>query len=211
VFPAWVPTVANRRLAHASRALRDRAVGVLRSCRTVPPAPGSLLALLLQRGQQAGAGETEMVDELVTLVVAGHQSTAAAIGFTFYALAANPAAARRSRQEAASVLGDRRAAAADLPGLGYTRMVVDEAIRLYPPVWIITRRAVRNVEVGDRTLRAGTVVHISPYTLHRNPAHWPEPDRFLPERFARAGDRHRFAYAPFGGGLYKCASATTSR
>ena len=204
VFPEWLPTPANRRLARASRALRERATRLVRSSTTNPPAPGSLLAQLLDRARAAGTSEAELVDELRTLVVAGHQSTAAAIAFTLHALATHPVPARQVEQEAASVLGDRAATAADLPRLPHTRMAVDEALRMYPPVWIITRRATRDIELGNRRLRAGTVVHICPHTLHRNPAHWPEPDRFLPERFADTGDRHQFAYAPFGGGPHKC-------
>jgi cytochrome P450 len=204
VFPERLPTPANRRLARASRALRERAAGVLRSSGAVPPAPGSLLAQLLEQAKAAGTSRTDLVDELVTLVVAGHQSTAAAIAFTFYALAANAEPARLVQREASGVLGGRPATAADLPDLRHTRMVVDEAVRMYPPVWIITRRAVRGTELGGRNLPAGTIVHICPHTLHRNPAHWQEPDRFRPERFATAGQRHRFAYAPFGGGAYKC-------
>jgi cytochrome P450 len=204
VFPERLPTPANRRLAGAARALRERAAQLLRSCRSLPPAPGSLLAMLLDRAQATGTGEVELVDELVTLVVAGHQSTAAAIVFTFYALAAHPEQARRVAHEAAGVLAGRPATAGDLPGLGHTGMVVAEAVRMYPPVWIITRRALRATDLGGRALPAGTVVHICPHTLHRNPAYWPEPDRFRPERFFEAGNPHQFAYAPFGGGPHKC-------
>lgn len=204
VLPERVPTPANRRLAHASRRLRERAASLLRSSATDPPPPGSLLAQLLEQGQATGASQTELLDELVTLVVAGHQSTAAAIAFTFYALATNPEPARLVEREAATLLGTHAATAADLPRLRHTRMAVDEALRMYPPVWIITRRAARDTELGDRRLSAGTVVHICPHTLHRNPAHWPDPDRFRPDRFADAGDRHRFAYAPFGAGPHKC-------
>jgi enediyne biosynthesis protein E7 len=204
VFPERLPTPANRRLARASRALRERAEELVRRSDADPPAPGSLLAQLLERARVSGTSHADLIDELLTLVVAGHQSTAAAIAFTFYALATNPDPARRVEREAAEVLDGRAATAADLPRLRHARMAVDEAIRMYPPVWIITRRVVRGIRLGDRELRAGTIVHISPYTLHRHPGHWPEPERFRPERFAGSGDQHRFAYAPFGGGPYKC-------
>jgi cytochrome P450 len=77
-------------------------------------------------------------------------------------------------------------------------------MRLFPPVWIITRRTIGTQRLGGHSLKPGTTVHICPHTLHRNPAHWPEPDRFMPERFDGTGHRHRFAYAPFGGGPHKC-------
>jgi enediyne biosynthesis protein E7 len=197
VFPAWLPTPGNRRLGRATAALRDRAADLLR---LDEPAPDSTLGRLLARESD----RTRILDELVTLVVAGHQSTAAAITFTLYLLAQHPSEASLVAEEATTTLDGRAATIDDLPALPRTAMVVAEAMRLFPPVWIITRRTIGVQRLGGHTLRPGTTVHISPHTLHRNPAHWPEPDRFLPERFDGTGDRHRFAYAPFGGGPHKC-------
>jgi cytochrome P450 len=147
---------------------------------------------------------TRILDELVTLVVAGHQSTAAAITFTLYLLAKHPSEARRIAEEATGALNGRAATIDDLPALPRTAMVVAESMRLFPPVWIITRRTIGTQRLGGHSLKPGTTVHICPHTLHRNPAHWPEPDRFMPERFDGTHHRHRFAYAPFGGGPHKC-------
>jgi enediyne biosynthesis protein E7 len=197
VFPAWLPTPGNRRLGRATAALRDRAADLLR---LDEPAPDTILGRLLAREPD----RTRVLDELVTLVVAGHHSTAAAIAFTLYLLAQHPDEAERVAEEATAVLNGRAATIEDLPALPHTAMVVAEAMRLFPPVWIITRRSIGRQRLGDHDLKAGTTVHICPHTLHRNPAHWPEPDRFQPGRFDGTSHRHRFAYAPFGGGPHKC-------
>jgi len=199
VFPAWLRTPANRRLGAATDALRRSAAELLLADGIEP---GALL-----EGLRRDADGDQLLDELVTLVVAGHQSTAASIAFSLHLLAAHPEHAARLAAEARSVLAGRPATMADLPSLPYTALVVAESMRLFPPVWIITRRVLRERQWAGRRVPAGAVVHVCPHTLHRNPAHWPEPDRFAPERFAdldaRRG-RHRFAYAPFGGGPHKC-------
>jgi cytochrome P450 len=197
VFPDWLPTPGNRRLGHATAGLRNRAADLLR---LDEPAPDTVLGRLLARESDP----TRILDELVTLVVAGHQSTAAAITFTLYLLAKHPSEARRITEEATATLNGRPATIDDLPALPRTAMVVAESMRLFPPVWIITRRTIGVQRLGGHTLRPRTTVHICPHTLHRNPMHWPEPDRFLPERFDGTSHRHRFAYAPFGGGPHKC-------
>lgn len=137
-------------------------------------------------------------------MVGGHQSTAAAIGFTLYLLAAHPDEAERVAAEAGTVLRGRPATADDLPALPRTAMVVAESLRLYPPVWIIMRRTTGSQDLPGLRLRSGATVHISPHTLHRNPALWPEPDVFRPDRFADPVAGLRSAYAPFGGGPHKC-------
>ena len=197
VFPGWVPTPNNRRLARAAAAFRDRAAELLR---TGGYPPDSLLGRLQDRGVEP----RHLLDELVTFVVGGHQSTAAAVGFALYLLAAYPDEAELVAREADQVLRGRAATADDLPALPRTGMVVAESLRLYPPVWIIMRRMAGSRELPGWRLSPGTTVHISPHTLHRNPRYWPEPDAFRPDRFADPGAGHRFAYAPFGGGPHKC-------
>jgi len=177
--------------------LRDRAADLLLER---PPGPETLLGQLLARGSSG----KQLLDQLVTLVVGGHQSTAAAITFTLYLLAKHPSEAREVTDEATSVLNGRAATIDDLPALPRTAMVVAESLRLFPPVWIIMRRTVGVQHLGSGALPSGTVVHISPHTLHRHPTHWPEPERFLPDRFADTRGQHRFAYAPFGAGPHKC-------
>jgi cytochrome P450 len=108
------------------------------------------------------------------------------------------------------VLGGRLPTAADLLALGLTRRVLDEVIRLYPPVWLISRRAIRDTELGGYLVPAGTLICISPWTLHRNPADWPDPERFDPGRFLpeAAAARPSHAYLPFGGGPRVCIGQT---
>jgi enediyne biosynthesis protein E7 len=197
VFPPWVRTPGNHRLRRGAEAMRVRAEALLRE----PVPPDTLLGQLVER---AGPERARLLDELVTLVVAGHHSTAASIGFTLYLLARHPEYARLVAEEASAVLAGRAATVDDLPALPHTALVVAESMRLYPPVWIITRRTLSAQRLGERTLARGTVVHICPHTLHRNPVHWPDPDSFRPERFAGSTGRHSFAYVPFGGGPHKC-------
>ncbi|MGA4844421.1 cytochrome P450 [Streptomyces sp. G45] len=151
-------------------------------------------------------GRQRLRDDLVTLLLAGHETTASTLGWTFHLLDRHPWAAERVRDEAVAALGVRLPGLADLHRLPYTTMVVQEAMRLYPPVWILPRRAQRPDDVGGYHVPVGTDVLICPYTLHRHPAFWPEPERFDPERFdpERPVERPRYAYIPFGAGPRFC-------
>lgn len=145
-------------------------------------------------------------DELITLMLAGHETTASTLGWTWYLVDRHPEVFERLHEEAVRVLGARRPVYQDLHELRFTGMVVEEAMRLYPPVWLLPRRAVGEDEIGGYYVPAGADVMLCPYTLHRHPAFWPEPDRFDPDRFApeRAGERARYAYIPFGAGPRFC-------
>lgn len=145
-------------------------------------------------------------DELVTLLLAGHETTASTLGWTFHLVGHLPEIWRRLHDEAVSVLGDRPPVYADLRELTYTTMVVQEAMRLYPPVWILTRVAQQEDDIGGYHVPAGSDVLVCPYTLHRNPEFWDRPEEFRPERFdpERPTDRHRYAYIPFGAGPRFC-------
>ncbi|MFC4057172.1 cytochrome P450 [Planomonospora corallina] len=145
-------------------------------------------------------------EELITLLLAGHETTASTLSWTFHLVGEHPEVRERLHAEAVAVLGDRLPVYEDLHRLKYTAMVLEEVMRLYPPVWALPRRAVADDEVGGYRVPAGADVMISPYTLHRHPRFWDEPDRFVPERFdpdAPAG-RPRYAYIPFGAGPRFC-------
>jgi cytochrome P450 len=150
-----------------------------------------------------------MRDEIVTILLAGHETTASTLSWTWYLLSRHPEAAAAMHAEAVTVLGDRRPSHEDLARLPYTTMVIEEAMRLYPPVWGLTRKAVGADEVGGYLVPAGADVMISPYTLHRHPGFWPEPDRFRPERFEAStrATAHRYAYIPFGAGPRVCVGS----
>jgi cytochrome P450 len=131
---------------------------------------------------------------------------ASALTWTFYLLARHPEAWDRLQAEVRSVLGGRPPTTEDLPRLDYTRQVFDEALRLYPPAWLITRKSIAADELDGKPVLPGALMIISPYTVQRTAAFWPQPERFAPERFAagQAESRPRFAYIPFGGGPRLC-------
>ena len=145
-------------------------------------------------------------DELVTILLAGHETTASTLSWTWYELSRQPEIAERIRAEALAAFGDGLPQYEDLHRLPYTAMVIQETMRLHPAVWILPRRSLAAETVGGFEIPAGADVLICPYTLHRHPDFWDEPDRFDPERFApdKAAARHRYAYIPFGGGPRFC-------
>ena len=174
-----------------------------------------LLSMLLEaRDEESGEGMTDrqLRDELVTLFLAGHETTAIALTWTFHLLAQNPAAEAKLQAEVDAVLGNREAPAfEDLERLPWARMVADEAMRLYPPAYVFSRRAVGDDQLGPFHMPAGAHIVISPYALHRHPDYWPEPESFKPERFKPArfapdapAERPKHAYLPFGGGPRIC-------
>jgi cytochrome P450 len=168
-----------------------------------------LLQLLLDaRDADTGEamGDAEVVDEIMTLVVAGHETTASTLNWTWWLLATHPAIAMRvaAEQCAAGDLG--HASYADLIRLPYTRQVVDESMRLYPPGWLLTRRSIGPDRLGGHAVPPGTDVFISPYLVHRHPRHWLLPETFDPGHFdpPQVEARHAFAYIPFAAGPRHC-------
>jgi cytochrome P450 len=151
--------------------------------------------------------DKQLRDELVTLFLAGHETTAIALTWTFHLLAQTPRAEAILQAEVDEVLGERAAPAFDdLERLSYARMVAEEALRLYPPAYVFSRRSAGEDQLGPFRMPAGAHIVISPYALHRRPDYWPEPDAFWPERFAPGArtDRPKLAYLPFGGGPRIC-------
>jgi cytochrome P450 len=142
----------------------------------------------------------------VTLWVAGQTTVAAALAWTGYLLAQHPEAARALHGELDTVLGGRRPTPQDLPRLRYTRQVLEESLRLYPPTWVTVRTPSAADAIGGHAIPAHAILLLSPYVLHRHPAFWEHPEQFDPERFtpARAVGRQHFAYVPFGGGPRAC-------
>jgi cytochrome P450 len=147
-----------------------------------------------------------MRDEALSLFVAGHETTANALSWCWYLLSQHPAIYMRMQEEADLVLHGRPPDGADLPNLPYTLQVWKETLRLYPPVYAFTRRAMSATQLGPYAIPCGTSVVISPYTLHRRPNIFAEPERFNPERFApeREQSLPRYAFLPFGAGPHIC-------
>ncbi|MGO8949827.1 MAG: cytochrome P450 [Ktedonobacterales bacterium] len=172
-----------------------------------------LISMLLHaRDEETGESmnDRQLHDEIITLLLAGHETTAVALTWTWYLLSMHPSVERRLHDELHTVLAGRTPTANDLPQLTYTRMVIEEAMRLYPPVWSILRRAVADDDIGPYHVPAGTSIFISPYAVHRHTAFWEDPEAFDPERFTpeRSGGRPHFAYVPFGGGPRQCIGNT---
>jgi cytochrome P450 len=227
-LPQWVPTPGHRRFTRAIRTI-DAFIARLVAERRAEAASGTgapglgasglaaagtqdfLSLLLAARDPDSGEpmSDTQVRDEVITMLAAGHDTVTEALTWTLYLLAQHPDIAERVRQEVSTVLGSREPRADDLAALPFVGCVVHESMRLYPPIWGLMRTTIAADEIDGYALPPDARVIISPYVVHRSPALWPEPDRFLPDRFAQpqAEGRHRFAYFPFGAGPRLCVGA----
>jgi cytochrome P450 len=205
--PTWLPLPSRRRLGRAVATLDETCARVVRARRERGlGSDDDLLGLLLRSADEHGGLTPHQVrDELVTLVIAGHETVATALSWTFQLLAEHPEVQAQVHAEVDTALGGRQATWPDLPALSRTRQVVDEALRLYPPAWIVTRRALGDDVVAGVEVPAGSLVIISPWLLHRRPQAWPDPLRFDPDRFPSPRDSApRGDYLPFGAGPRLC-------
>jgi cytochrome P450 len=157
-------------------------------------------------GARTGLSSTELRDEVLTIFLAGYETVANALSWTWLLLGQNPEAEARLHAELDTVLEGRLPTLEDLPRLPYTEMVVAESMRLYPPAWAMGRQATEDVEIGPYRLPQGTFVFFSQYIVQRNPKYFPDPLLFRPERFTpeAKAQRPKFAYFPFGGGSRQC-------
>jgi cytochrome P450 len=175
------------------------------------PEAHDLLAMLLAARDEEGRGmdDRQIRDEVLTLLLAGHETTALALSWTWYLLAQNPAVERKLHEELDRVLGGRAPGVEDLPRLTYTEKVVKESLRLYPPAYAILRLAIEDAEIGGFKIPKGSSVGVSPWVTHRDPRFFPEPEKFWPERWTEEFQQKlpRFAYFPFGGGPRICVGA----
>ena len=209
LLPDWFPSPTNRRLQRVVRELDAIIFRIIAQRRASGEDPEDLLSLLLHASDEDDGGgmtDRQLRDELMTLFLAGHETTAVALSWTWYLLAQHPSVEAQLVAELESVLGGRPPTTADLPRLAYTEMVVQEALRLYPPAWALSRGTRAPCEIGGQRLAAGTEVIMSPWVLQRDPRYFERPDDFHPERW-RAGLAKRlprFAYFPFGGGQRRC-------
>jgi cytochrome P450 len=208
--PEWLPTPANLRAKRDLEVLDRVVMGMIDQRRASGEDHGDLLSMLLlardEEDRDRAMTDKQVRDEAMTLFIAGHETTANALAWTFYLLAQHPAAAATLRAELDAVLGGRAPMATDLPSLLYTEMVVKESMRLYPPAWIIPRYVVAPLTLNGYTVAPGSTILISPYVLHHTARHFANPERFMPERFAGAVEDSipRYAYLPFGAGPRVC-------
>lgn len=206
-LPLWVPTPPNLRIRAALAVLDSAVFKLIEQRRRAVEKSDLLAAIMAVRDPETGTQLTdrELRDEVVTLLVAGHENSGNALAWMWYLVATHPSVEQRLHAELDTVLQSRPPTWDDLAALPVARMVVAEALRLYPPGWIV-RFAVRADAVGGYHIPARSMVLISPYLTHRHPDFWPEPEVFRPERFAAGMDGlpHRFAYLPFGAGARRC-------
>ncbi len=205
--PLWFPTPANRRfrrsLSEVDRVVY-RIIDQHREAQQNGQPENDLLAMLMSaRDGATGAGlsDSQLRNETITFLLAGHETTANALTWIFYLISQHPEVEQQLLEEITTVLADRTPTLADIPKLAYTKTVIQESMRLYPPIWIIERRVIADDIIGGYTLPAGSAVVICPYALHRHPAFWTEPEKFDPSRFQNGTPE---AYIPFGAGPRFC-------
>lgn len=212
VFPilAKLPLPINRRAADAVRRLDGHVLRVIRERRErkAGASQTDLLAMLLSAQDADGSTMTDLQlrDEVITMFLAGHETTALLLSYSFLLLTQNPGAMAALSAELETVLGGRMPSHADVPRLRYTEAVLLEAMRIHPPSWTIGREVIRDTELGGYPLARGTQVLMSQWVLHRDPDLFPEPESFRPERWLDGLQKRlpRFAYMPFGGGPRLC-------
>jgi len=207
----FAPIPWVRELHRARRRMDALIHRLIQERRTEGRDRGDLLSMLInardEEGDQTGMSDRQLRDELITLMLAAHETTANALTWTWYLLSQHPEVEATLHAELDRVLGGQLPTPADLPALTYTRQVLAESMRLFPPAWAVERRAIEDVEIGGYTIAKGTVVLACQYFVHRDPRWWPEPERFIPERWTEpTADRPRpkFAYFPFGAGTRIC-------
>ncbi len=208
-IPLSVPTPGNLRLKAALKTLDGLVYAIIEKCRRDGKDNGTLLAMLLSAvDDETGEGmsDAQLRDEVITMFIAGHETTALALSWTWHLLAQNPAVLEKLEAELQAVLGGRSPAMEDYPKLRYTRMVLDESMRVKSPVWTVARDVVADDAIGGFRIPAGSMVMLSQYVTHQRPDFWPEPTKFDPERFTteNAAAQHKYAYFPFSAGPRVC-------
>lgn len=214
--PTWVPRPArlmSRKILRETQSMADAAIRERRA-RGASAIPDLLDLLLAGSDPDTGRAmnDAELRDNLLTFIVAGHETTALTLAWALYLMAFDPARQAKARTEAAAVLGSgsraRAACADDLARLPYIRQIIDETLRLYPPAALLARTAQKRDTLCERAIHAGDTITIPVYALHRNRLLWEAPDAFIPERFEGGSPAPRFAYLPFGDGPRICIGAS---
>ncbi|MFG3039603.1 cytochrome P450 [Streptomyces sp. NPDC048330] len=205
------PTPGNRRAAAVHEALYavcDRIIAERRAADRAPGDGDDLLTLLVEAesAEDGSFDATELREQVLVFLLAGHETTATSLGFALHLLGRHPEVQKRAHEEIDRVLAGRTPGAADLDALPYVTQVLKEAMRLFPAAPVIGRRAVAATEVGGVVIPAGADVIVAPWVTHRHPAYWEDPERFDPDRFTPEAEaaRPRYAWFPFGGGPRAC-------
>jgi len=204
-LPPWLSVLSQRRIARLRGALDSVLLELIQARRQREGSSTDLLSRLLAAGDaQGGFSDAQLRDETMTLFLAGHETTALVLTYTLRLLALHPSVAERAQREVRKVLAGRSLTLADLPALTYTRAVLDESMRLFPPAWGMTREAIADCELGEYACPAGTQVIIVPWVMHRDQRFFERPELFQPERWLTPLELPRCVYMPFGAGPRVC-------
>lgn len=208
-MPFWVPLPGVKREKRSYDAIKKVVADVIEKRRNSTERYDDLLGMLMEI-EDAETGEKmsnqQIQDEVITIFLAGHETTAVALTWLMHCLDENPEVVEKLLEEEKRVLNGSTPTVEDLRSLEYTRMVIDETLRLYPPAWIIGRHSLSPDKLGEFDIPKDTYCLIPVYYIHRDPKHWDEPEKFKPERFSAENSkgRHKFTYFPFGGGPRLC-------
>ncbi len=207
--PMWIPTPRNRRAKRNVRQLDLVVNRIIRGRRESGGDRGDLLSKLIaarDEVDQTGMTDRQLRDEVMTLFLAGHETTANALAWTWFLLGQSSEIETKLIKELTAVVGNRLPSVADIPKLVYTEAVVKEAMRLYPPAFAFSRRVLSDTTIGGYHVPAGSAVIMSQWVIHRDPRWWDNPEKFCPERWLNSAskDRPQYAYFPFGGGPRGC-------
>jgi cytochrome P450 len=208
-IPLWMPSPGNQREKYAYSELKRIVNMVIAKRRKSTVRYDDLMAMLMEmKDEDTGEmmSDEQIRDEVITIFLAGHETTSVALTWLFHCLDENPDVADKLLDELKSVLHGCVPVLEDLRQLEYTRMVIDETMRMYPPVWAIGRHAYESDVICGYAIPKATNCIISIRSIHLSPKYWPQPIKFIPERFNKENskDRHRFVYFPFGGGPRLC-------
>lgn len=211
-IPDSLPIPRKRRLKRSIHDLQQVVRGIIAENRARGIDDGSLISMMISMSDENGRpamGDAQVMDESITLFMAGHETSALALTWACYLLARHPEIQHKLQKEVAEALGGQQPTMEDIPRLPYTSMIIKEALRLYPPGWILGREPIEPTMIGPYAIPKGAIIFISPYVVHRDGRFFDDPDTFRPERFdpAHEKDIPRYAYFPFGGGTRVCMGA----
>ncbi len=207
--PLWMPTPRNKRFIKAKQTLDNLILDIIDNRRQNPSERNDLLSMLMSaRDEQTGEGmsDEQLQNEAITLLVAGHETAASSLAWTWYLLAQHPHIAENLQSELQEVLNGSNPSLEKLSQLKYTRKIFDETLRLYPPAWGIPRTPKQDDQINGYLIPKNSIITVGAFMIHRHPEFWENPDEFNPDNFLpeKVNQRPKFAYFPFGGGKRIC-------